>query len=776
MSAAKDIYNFSAIQKRGNTESITPHKVAVVLLVREFCLLKVKARPERLMDEGNFYSVKPSHRRDFCMLILKLIQGPDLELKVFKKLLTEGRYSLLPSLYRSFENELLEIYKKGVGSILDLISSVGRLMLEPSVMMPIVNKSSVIGLYLRRIILHFEKLSFSQVVSVYQVFKEYCQEAFSGRLTVESIDSSVSCQTTFDTPVTPLGTKGPRANFEDISLKDIGFMNSVYWSRRQAELFIAQQASLMQNNETAALSPSRLQEQIRKLLQTNPDYAEAHYLSYLNCARVNEFCGAVDSLFHCFDRNTNTNDSKTNNQDEKNRGFRFAALNLTILYAHFGYRKEALSALKEAIMLAQEANDNICLQHALAWLYNLSDENKDILIARSIAKSSDLSLSYLTSLGIQSFAQYAAVTAGKPSLVFELLMKSDVLNYQHSIIDLIANSYAQKAGLWCLYGKTEMTLISSQLLLHLNMSHPAQGVQSYSGEGTCLAVCNVINFLTEQGEYNVATLLLDFARENFPHEPISHAWIFSEQILTFTRAMHTGKWQEAEQAVSQLEAVNKWESRLRRAELLVARGDLPTASRWLSHVLEQPLLTSDFDEPRSCPALKVRALILAAELQPPATALSLLSQAATSAQVHYLSYHSAIIALHLANLQLQMALPSLALKLIDEALPVVVAHGGCYDQARGLLLHAKCKIASAASKPPSAREAILNNALQQLHKAQNGFFKIEAYSRMKDVVYLKALLYNELGYVSERKKCALQFRQLDEQYPTKVATTLLTRL
>jgi hypothetical protein len=40
----------------------------------------------------------------------------------------------------------------------------------------------------------------------------------------------------------------------------------------------------------------------------------------------------------------------------------------------------------------------------------------------------------------------------------------------------------------------------------------------------------------------------------------------------------------------------------------------------------------------------------------------------------------------------------------------------------------------------------------------------------------QALLYNEIGCVSERKRCALEFRQLDEQYPTKITTTLLTHL
>jgi len=66
-----------------------------------------------------------------------------------------------------------------------------------------------------------------------------------------------------------------------------------------------------------------------------------------------------------------------------------------------------------------------------------------------------------------------------------------------------------------------------------------------------------------QGEYHLATQVLVNARERFPHEPISHAWIFCEQILCFTKAMHHAKWQEAGHAVARLAAINKWESKLR---------------------------------------------------------------------------------------------------------------------------------------------------------------------------------------------------------------------
>lgn len=39
--------------------------------------------------------------------------------------------------------------------------------------------------------------------------------------------------------------------------------------------------------------------------------------------------------------------------------------------------------LKEAIRLAQESSDHMCLQHALAWLYTLSPTHKVIIVLQA---------------------------------------------------------------------------------------------------------------------------------------------------------------------------------------------------------------------------------------------------------------------------------------------------------------------------------------------------------------------------------------------------------
>lgn len=73
-------------------------------------------------------------------------------------------------------------------------------------------------------------------------------------------------------------------------------------------------------------------------------------------------------------------------------------------------------------------------------------------------------------------------------------MKSDTLNCQNSMLELLANSFAQKAALWLLYGKMEMSSLSSQLLLRLHTPDPAQMPHcGFSGESTCLALCCVAN-------------------------------------------------------------------------------------------------------------------------------------------------------------------------------------------------------------------------------------------------------------------------------------------
>ncbi|CAH2066573.1 unnamed protein product, partial [Iphiclides podalirius] len=241
------------VNVKGNVDNITPHKIAVVAFIREYGLLKIEAK--NMID----CTMAPKYRKDFCILALKLIQCPDMEFKDLETLLTDGR-------------------------------------------------CSVLGFYLRRIMLHLDKLTFVQIVSLYKSFCQYYQKGRPG-LMMRSVSkeklnnmepafvasSSVS-------PVLPEEWKAQEVFMRMNVMERENSLEECQWSRKQAELFTAQQANLLQINEKKAFPPRQLQRTIMQIMKDIPDYSDIHFLSFLNCIRMKEFCGAQDSLYNCFDR------------------------------------------------------------------------------------------------------------------------------------------------------------------------------------------------------------------------------------------------------------------------------------------------------------------------------------------------------------------------------------------------------------------------------------------------------------------------------------------
>lgn len=152
--------------------------------------------------------------------------------------------------------------------------------------------------------------------------------------------------------------------FYYLSISYFSSFEECQWSRKQAELFTAQQANLLQINETKAMAPKQLQKTIMQIINDIPEYPDIvsinnlcvpmtyslrihflkmivcfqHFLSFLNCIRMKEFCGAQDSLYNCFDRTVFSITSNANANNEKNKTFRYAALNRAAMHTQFGHK------------------------------------------------------------------------------------------------------------------------------------------------------------------------------------------------------------------------------------------------------------------------------------------------------------------------------------------------------------------------------------------------------------------------------------------------------
>lgn len=120
-----------------------------------------------------------------------------------------------------------------------------------------------------------------------------------------------------------------------------------------------------------------------------------------------------------------------------------------------------------------------------------------------------------------------------------------------------------------------------------------------------------------------------------------------------------------------------------------------------------------------------------------------------------------------------MDMPILAMNILEEAIITILAHGGCYDQGRALVLYAKCLTASARFIHNQPQKQIIMNAVKALNKAKISFNKINAYGKVRTVLCLKAMLYNELNMKNERNQCAYEFRQINQQLCTRLDNILL---
>jgi len=732
-------------------DHLTPHRLVVVLLIREYCQYKV-----------SFPTILPAERSSTCLLILSLVQSPDLDLVTTCKKVED---KLPKGLVMSWAGGVGRLQEEGVAGVMDLTQSIEKLLTADSAP---VNRSSVLGLLLRRVYLSFDKLTFSEVSALRQQLDHYYRAGRHalGRLLEkeegDTFEMSLDCDDTKGEYKLPSFLP---AEFSTDLVEEVGSV-----SRKQADLLIAQQASLLQTAECAALPPQELQWEISRILTSCPGLPEAHFLSYLNCVRVREVVGGLHSLYASFNQQPADHALSKTSQEEINKGFRYAALNLAAFHSRLNHKEEAMSAIREAITMSQEASDHTCLQHVLSLMYRTVDnEEKQRLMERCIGKCGELSLSYLSSLGILAFSQHTASTGSKPGVVLELLTRSDVLNCQHSIAELQAMSYMCKASAWTQYGRPGLACTLAQLLLQLNTADPARGGNNYSGEPTAIALCCVAMRLEVKGFPNQADKVLDMADSMFPvdRSQLSKITSSARSRIVLWRALARLDWTVATASVDSLEAGGVPDTVLLRAELFFKEGKLVEARE-----LVQKILGAEHENVE----LTVRSLLLLGDIHcsggDPAGAVQQLVRAAELAASRRLDLLLHLAGLQIANCQLLLGCSARALALTTSCLSTLLAHGSNIDCARAWLCAAKCKIAASQGSGPAERRAEIQEGANMVLRAKEGFNTAGDMSRVKDCLYLLARLYHSLNLTQERNMAAGQYKKLEDLYPVKTRISM----
>lgn len=407
-------------------------------------------------------------------------------------------------------------------------------------------------------------------------------------------------------------------------------------------------------------------------------------------------------------------------------------------------------------MLAQEGGDRTCLDLAQLWL-NFLEEGGINAVEAQVSSKLDTATATNLSVTLQSLIKTSALAGCQPSKLFDLLLRSDTLNCQHRITNLLATGTAERSALWSMYGKNELAMCCTQVMLYSNMKKLGK---SYNSDGVCEAICSAALWFGLQGEYNLSTTVLQHAKSRFPRYPLSKYWIITDCYLTSIRCIIAGQWQEAREACTTLYRLDHTLAVLQLASLNIARRNLSKAKELL-----QALLAMDGIEP----LYQVRAQTLLANtmLISPDTVLpgviDVLTNALALAKNNFLSYEAAIVDAHFAYVLLQMHMPQHGLKSIKAAMEDVLANGSRYDRARVQFLFVRCLIAS--SDTNERKEANLSSCIKILETAVSDFQQLECYSKVMDVYSFLSSTYHDLNKKDERNKYACKFRLIHEQFP-----------
>lgn len=280
-------------------ETPPPHKVAVLILVQQY--LKVK---NAATDAGVAYPLQA--RRNFCMLLLKLIQYPDMTYNDLYQLLTSPKYKINALHLERFEKAMSNIFTLGIETLCDFAERQNwdNLLSEELG----VSQFSIVGLYIRRVCVILERMSFPEIMALY---KDICLYYEKGVRTLAIGPRRVGgALISVQDNIFPLsvggGSDDPGNTLEESALDT----ETVHqdrnphskWSPKQADLFVAQQCKLLENNELRALPPIDLQTKINEIIEDNPLNSQAYFLGYMNQLRLRDFYGAMNALHRAFDR------------------------------------------------------------------------------------------------------------------------------------------------------------------------------------------------------------------------------------------------------------------------------------------------------------------------------------------------------------------------------------------------------------------------------------------------------------------------------------------
>ena len=345
-----------------------------------------------------------AHRQSLSLILVKQLSEPTssvIEPALYE--LREALSSLPPELCDEFDQRLIETTTPD--HLWDLMGSL-EMLLERNMEVyssdknggPIeLDRSSMLGLFVRRAKLAFRKHTFEEICTLVTHFTEWVQESGDRRQSIASSRQSLAptagaaaaagapppTPPTPATPLTPLtpgaggaagaaGASSAAAAAAAAAAADGGATPG--WAyllpASQLEAHVHSLAKQVEDGSVSTASPEMARE-LAHLLRLAPHVPQVHYLHLLHHLQSRSYEDALEAFHRYFDllRGAGLAGAGGGGAREVTRApTQWASLNLARLELAFNQRGPAVAAVQEAVRSAQQQEDNVCLAYALLWM------------------------------------------------------------------------------------------------------------------------------------------------------------------------------------------------------------------------------------------------------------------------------------------------------------------------------------------------------------------------------------------------------------------------
>ncbi|KAI9715434.1 MAG: anaphase promoting complex subunit 5 [Chrysothrix sp. TS-e1954] len=422
----------------------------------------------------------------------------------------------LPGLFQARQNILQNVLQEGQVAVPQIALS----------------QKSLLGAFVRRSKLEFERLVFQDAVALWQSYSQFRAPARPHYLVApafEGLDPSTA---------NDLHAAMNRGFDEEKSPRNVS-------SSYDMERMLSFQVEKMQ--KTGIRLPEELKSRLHSIAKPSTEASSlVHYIRFLDSWYAGDYQSSFDNLHRYYDY-------AMHNKGRSH--YQYALLNMAILQADFGCYEDATAAMQETIATARENKDMPCLNFSLSWLYHFrtlygehtNDSSGTALVGKDRksleflkSKAQENGMWSLVSSTLLNEAKLVLSTGESPYEALESSYQSSFLNLHHHVTSVEAAQLLTRSAIFGRLGITSASTINCNLVLSCySTTSPAEEVMR--------ARCRNAYTSALVGDQPAASKSIDIISTTTIHNLQLHQYAITySNLLNLERSLHLMDLTQAE--------------------------------------------------------------------------------------------------------------------------------------------------------------------------------------------------------------------------------------